>query len=69
MRIIVRAFNKDGYHKDILLMNDRQVYQNDVRVKEPRDSAFSGLIGYGGKIDPKDFPEMTHFEIVVDKHG
>jgi hypothetical protein len=52
MRITVRAFNKDGYHKDILLMSDRQVYQNDNRVTEP-----------------KDFPEMTHFEIVVDRHG
>jgi len=65
MRVTLRAFNKDGYHKDILIASENQVYMSDIRIKEPRDSGLSGLIGYGGKIDPKDFPEMTHFELVI----
>lgn len=63
MRITVRAYNEDGYHKDILSMNEDQVLMNDGRVKEP--SMSGGLIGYGGLIRIEDFPEMTHFEIVV----
>lgn len=65
MRIIIRAFNKDGYHKDILIASERQVHQNDIRITEPLSSMHSGLIGYGGRIVPKDFPEMTHFELVI----
>lgn len=65
MKIVVRAFNKDGYHKDILSMNENQILMNDMRVGEPDSSCMSGLIGFGGRIDPSDFPEMTYFEIVV----
>lgn len=63
MRITVRAFNKDGYHKDILSMNEDQVLMNDTRVEEP--SCSSGLIGHGGRIFMGDFPEMTCFEVIV----
>lgn len=59
MRIIVRAFNEDGYHKDILSMNEKQVIMNDIRVKEPT------VIGFGGQINITDFPEITRFEVVV----
>lgn len=65
MRIIVRAFNEDGYHKDILSMNEKQVIMNDIRVKEPMASLMSDLIGFGGQINITDFPEITRFEVVV----
>ena len=64
MRVVIRAFNKDGYHKDILIASERQVHQHDRRVVQPKDSTLSGLIGFGGRIEPSEFPEMTHFEIV-----
>lgn len=66
-RITVRAFNADGYHKDILSMTEAQVWSSDTRVKEPRESCLTGLLGFGGHIKPSDFPEVTHFEIVVSE--
>jgi hypothetical protein len=67
VRVIVRAFNKDGYHKDILLMNEQQVYQHDARVTGSAGSTLSGLVGIGGGLDVKDFPEMVRFEIVLQR--
>ena len=65
MRVVVRAFNKEGYHKDVLLMDEKQVRCSDMRLVEARDSMLSGLIGIGMRIVPEDFPEMTHFEVVI----
>lgn len=67
MRVTVRAFTKDGYHRDILIMNEKQVLMNNSLVKEPKDSIFSGLIGYGGSIELEDFPTVVKFEIVLEK--
>ena len=63
--VVIRAFNKDGYHKDLLRMDHRQVWSKDSRIGDTMDSALSGLLGIGGKIIPSDFPEMTHFEVVL----
>lgn len=65
MTVVIRAFNKDGYHKDIAIMDDRQVRQNDTRIRKPLSSMMSGLIGVGVRIDPSDFPEMVKFEVVI----
>jgi hypothetical protein len=47
-------------------MNDEQVTMNDTRVTEPILSLNSRLIGHGGSINPTDFPEVAHFEVVVE---
>lgn len=67
MNVTIRAFDANGYHKDIFHATEKQVWSRDSRVTEPRDSCFSGLIGFGGSVDPKDFPEMVRFEIVISK--
>lgn len=66
MRVVVRAFNKDGYHRDILIADERQVRMSDTRVTEPSASMYTGLIGWGGSIRPEDFPEMVRFEVVIE---
>jgi hypothetical protein len=68
MRITIRAFNKDGYHKDLLIASETQVHMHDMKVTEPKESMYSGLIGYGGGINPKDFPEMVRFEVVISEN-
>ena len=65
MRVVIRAFNSDGYHRDILTMNQDQVTMSDTRLKEPEASIRSGLIGHGIRIDPKEFPEAEYFEVVI----
>lgn len=64
--ITIRAFNKDGYYKDILVASDKQVYKNDVRISEPLSSCLSGLIGHGGRIEPSLFPEVEYFELIIE---
>lgn len=66
MQIWIRAFTKDGYHKDIALLSERQVHMHDMRVDdECSASVHSGLIGVGVGIDPSKFPEVVKFEVVV----
>jgi hypothetical protein len=66
-RIVVRAFNADGYHKDIAIVSERQVHMHDGRLSgEAVESCRTGLIGHGVSINPKDFPEMVLFEVVVE---
>jgi hypothetical protein len=65
MRVIVRAFNKDGYHRDIAIMSEQQVHQNDTRIEDAVMSVHSGLIGVGVAITPEDFPEVVRFEVVI----
>ena len=67
-KVTVRAFNKEGYHKDILIMTEKQVHQHDVRVDNCIGSIYSGLLGIGGRIDPALFPEMEYFEVVISEY-
>lgn len=59
VKLIVRAYTKEGYHKDILVQSDRQVHIHDYRVV-----ARAGFVGMF--VDPKDFPEMVHFEVILE---
>jgi len=66
MRVVIRAFNKDGYHKDIVIMSEHQLHQYDRRINENcTASMMSGLIGVAAGIDPLKFPEMVRFEVVI----
>lgn len=68
MIVTIRAFNKDGYHRDIAVMSERQIHMADNRVDERcSGSALSGLIGVAAGIDPSLLPEMVRFEVVVNK--
>jgi hypothetical protein len=67
-KVTVRAFNKEGYHKDILIMNEKQLIQYDNRIGSCTSSLYSGLLGIGGRIDPAIFPEMEYFEIVLSDY-
>jgi hypothetical protein len=51
------TYNADGYHKDIVVMSDRQVHSTEVRVR-------GGM--YGPVIDPSEFPEMVRFEVILE---
>lgn len=66
MRVVIRAFNKDDYHKDIVVMDDVQMRLFDERIDQRCSrSAMSGLIGISAGINPAEFPEMVRFEVVI----
>lgn len=56
--VIVRAWNAEGYHRDILVVDGQQVRSHDDRVTDGRE---------GPLIDPKQFPEMDRFEVVIKR--
>ncbi len=65
VRITIRGFTKDGYHRDFYFANGEQTLMTEMRVTEPTDSMRTGLIGHGAGINPADFPEMVRFEVVI----
>jgi hypothetical protein len=72
MRVVIRAFNADGYHKDIAIMSERQVCQFEERIDEDCSaSTMLELMGVGVGIEPSKFPEVVRFEIVIQEqeHG
>ena len=63
---IVRAWNEQGYHRDILVIDEDQVRCSDSRVQQVSGAhLMAGTSGPRMRIDPKDFPEMVEFEIIV----
>lgn len=65
MEVVIRAFDENGYHRDIAVFDEKQVWRNDGRVTPC--SQKQGLVGVGVCIDPKDFSEMEKFEVVIVK--
>jgi hypothetical protein len=60
LTVTIRAYTKEGYHRDILVQDEIQVRMHDAAVKE-----YVGYEGYGMMIDPKKFPEMERFLVLV----
>lgn len=64
MRVVVRAFTSDGYHKDILDMSEKQILMHDLKIKDTCGTV-NGKVVFGGRIYPENFPEMEYFEVLV----
>ena len=54
----VRMWTKEGYHKDVLVLDEQQTRM----FCEPVHESMDGVV-----IDPKDFPEAIYFTIVVER--
>lgn len=66
MRVIVRAWNAEGYHKDILIMDEQQVRMHHAGVKDQSGwHLMAGTPGVGMVIEPKQFPEMVEFQVII----
>jgi hypothetical protein len=65
-KTIVRMWTKEGYHKDVLILDSDQVRMHDTAVRDSSTSMlFAGDIGTSMVIDPADFPEAVCFQVVV----
>lgn len=62
-KTIVRMWNRDGYHRDVLLMDSEQVRTHEDRVD--RGLCRAEPFGVSMCIDPAKFPEAVCFEIIV----
>ncbi len=67
-KTIVRMWNKDGYHKDVLILDSDQVRMSESRVTETTGSMLcnsGGPFGPSMTIDPLQFPEAVYFQVMV----
>lgn len=69
MQVIVTAYNKDRYVKQIICMDEKQVRLSNGDINDvPATLIFDlpSLKGPSLKIDPRDYPEMEGFIITVE---
>ena len=66
-RTIVRMWTKDGYHKDVALLDERQVWTMMTGMETEYRHMVRPLGAPRVVIDPKQFPEAVEFEVIVDK--
>lgn len=65
MTVKVIAFNGDGYHKEIAVLDSQQVRMYDGRANDSTLDIVTSGLGVGIAFDVKDFPEMIRFVVKV----
>ena len=69
-RTIIRAWTKDGYHKDLAILDSDQVHMSHTDMEAKGRHIMAGNIG-GIRlvVDPAIFTEMVEFEIIVEEYA
>lgn len=65
-RTIIRAWNKDGYHKDIVILDDQQVRMSYPGMEPKGRHIIPPLNGVRVVLDPKMFGSDDEIEIIVE---
>lgn len=65
-KTIIRMWNKEGYHKDVAILDSDQVRMRVIKVTEPTGSMLmAGPTGISLVVDPSEFPEAVCFQVLV----
>lgn len=67
MVVKVIAFTKDGYHKEIAVLDADQLRMHDARANDQAIDIVLAGPGVGIAFDLTDFPEVTRFVVKVTK--
>lgn len=70
-KVTIRMWNKDGYHKDVAILDSDQVRMTCNGVGEPTNAMILGGGGYKGPsvvVNHAEFPEAVCFEVVVSEY-
>ena len=68
-QIIIRAWTKEGYHKDIARLNSEQVLMNHVGMEpESLQVMTSPIDAVRVCVNPLHHPEMVKFEVIVEEY-
>lgn len=60
------GFTKEGYHRTLATLSEKQIHMTHGEVREATASELDGTgINISVVIDLKDFPEMDRFAVVV----
>lgn len=60
VKLIIRAYDANGYQRDILIESERQVHQHDDRITRSFHPPF-GMV-----IEPAKLPEMVRFQVILE---
>lgn len=68
MKVIIRMWTKDEYHKDVAVLDEQQVRMR-CQCMEPtmRHTMVSPVDAIRLVVDPKVFPEAIEFEVIVQR--
>jgi hypothetical protein len=66
--VIVRMWTENGYHKDVVIMDEEQVRMKYVGTDPTGRHLIAGPAdAVRVVIDPKLFPEACEFEVIIRK--
>ena len=67
MRVIVRMWTEDGYHKDVAILDQEQVRMSYDGMECKSRHVVSPTDAVRVVVDPKQFPEAVEFEVIVQR--
>lgn len=67
MRVIVRMWTKEGYHKDVAILDEEQRQMTFGNMDPKTVHRMAPPAGVSVVIDPLQFPEATEFQVIVVK--
>lgn len=67
MRVIVRMWTAEGYHKDVALLDDQQVRLSHRGMDCRNRHLVHPISAVRVMVDPKMFPEAEEFEVIVER--
>ena len=67
MRVIVRMWTKDEYHKDIAILSERQVHMSFDGMEVSHRHLVPPIDAVRVVVDPSRFPEAVEFEVIVEE--
>ena len=67
MRVIIRMWTSNGYHKDVALMDEKQVHMNYGQMEPKSRHLVPPINAVRLIVDPKQFPEAVEFEVICQE--
>ena len=65
--VIVRMWTKEGYHKDIIIMDEQQVRMGYIGTEPSNRHLVTPIDATRVVVDPKQFPEAIEFEVIIKR--
>lgn len=66
-RVIIRMWTENGYHKDVAVLDERQVHSRYTGMECKTRHLVEPLRAVRLVVDPKQFPEAVEFEVIVEE--
>lgn len=66
MRVIVRMWTQEGYHKDVAIMDEHQVRMSYQGMDCNTRHLVHPINAVRVVVDPSLFPEAVEFEVIVE---